>query len=143
MTSTTIADDLDAIESIIDVGVLRDPELLTCFTRDWSIIASYDSITEDRLLLASDTLNLLIELERFKVFGRPWCEPATFSIVIASSKEHLWSNEHDPLIEAKDATIVERGSEMHWHTDINENVFGEVLISQYLCKSLPAMSYSV
>ena len=65
MTSTAIADDLNAIQPVIDVRVLRDPKLLTCLTSDGCIPASYDSISEYRFLLACDTLNLLIELVGF------------------------------------------------------------------------------
>ena len=65
MTSTAIADDLNTIQPVIDVRVLWDPKLLTCLTSDGCIPASYDSISEYRLLLASDSLYLLIELVWF------------------------------------------------------------------------------
>ena len=65
MTTTTIANYLNAIQPVIDVGVLWDPKLLTCLTSDGCIPASYDSISEYRLLLASDSLNILIQLVWF------------------------------------------------------------------------------
>ena len=63
VTSTSVANDFDTVQSIIDVGILWYPELFASLTCDGCIVASDHGIAEDSLTLSNNLSNALIKLE--------------------------------------------------------------------------------
>ena len=60
---TSVSNDFDTVQSIIDVGILRYPELFASLTRYGCVVASDHSIAEDSLTLSNNLSNALIKLE--------------------------------------------------------------------------------
>mmetsp|Transcript_7368 Transcript_7368/g.10443 ORF Transcript_7368/g.10443 Transcript_7368/m.10443 type:complete len:88 (+) Transcript_7368:1610-1873(+) len=87
MTTAAIAYDFDTVEAVVNVGVLRHPELLTSLTRQRRIIATNHSIAKHRIRLANNPANTLLELELMQLGAGPRGEPAALSVVVAASQE--------------------------------------------------------
>lgn len=89
MTPGAVHDYLNAIETIVHVGVLRDPELLTGLTGNGRIIALKDGVSKFRGFLTNDRGDLRSQVEVFNgssIVSDPGGKPATFSIVVASGQ---------------------------------------------------------
>lgn len=79
MTTRAIDYDLNAIEAVVDVRVLGDPQLLTGLTCDGSIEGFNNSIAKFRGILARDLLDLRTQREIINssaAVSHPGSEPA-------------------------------------------------------------------
>ena len=106
------------------MGVLGHPELFTCLTRDFRIVALHHGIAKDGLLLPSNPLNLVREREGKDLRTRPRSKPATLPIVVASGKEELGPNQQDLLVQAEYATVVQGVVEVDGHPNVAKDILG-------------------
>lgn len=93
MASATIAYDFYSVEPIVNVRVLGDPELLARLAGYCRVVASHHGIAKHGAFLSNYALDPLIKLELMKFLATPGREPASLSVVIATSEEHLGSDE--------------------------------------------------
>ena len=69
VTTAAIANDLHAVQSVGDMGVVGHPELLTGLTTNCSIITLHHGIAEDSFALANDGLDVVWEPEGEYLFA--------------------------------------------------------------------------
>ena len=138
-----VAYDLDAIETVANVGVVRHPELFARLAGHSRIVAFHHRVPEDGLLLPNDALDPLWQLKLVHLSAAPRREPSAFAIVVAAGEEQLWSDEQYPLTEAKEAAVVQGIIEVDGHADVAEDVFRQRLVREYLLNGIPAMPHGV
>ena len=143
MTATAVANDLYSVEAVVDVRVLRHPELFTSLAGNGGVVAPNNCIAEEGLLLANDSADVLLELESVKLRALPRGEPSTLSVIVATGQEQLRPNHQDALVEAEHTAVVESVLEVDWHSDVAKKIPRKVPVRQDFTQRLPAVFLGV
>ena len=128
-----VHNNLHAIQAIIYMRVLGNPELFASLASNRGVVALNHGISKLCCLLAYDRGDLWPEVKVFNsatIFTNPGREPSTLSIVISSSKVKLGSDKQNLLIETNDSAIVKSVLKVDGHANVTNDIFGEIGLSQ-------------
>ena len=146
MTGGSIHYNLDAVKPIVDMRVLRHPQLLAGLARYRGVVAMNNGVPKLCGLLAydgSDVRRKIEVLDRFTSVPEPGGEPATLAVIVARCQIQLGPDEQNLLVQANHPTVVESVLVVHGHPDVAYYVVGQFWLIEDVLENLPGVFHSV